>query len=69
MDAGLRKAKLKPVMVIAVICVKYMLLPAVGIAVVKAASHFGFLPSDPLYQFILMIQFTLPPAMNIGTLL
>ncbi|KAI3451351.1 hypothetical protein Pfo_008016 [Paulownia fortunei] len=65
---GLLKARLKPVMVIAVICVRYIILPVVGIAVVKAASHLGFLPSDPLYHFVLMIQFTLPPAMNIGTM-
>ncbi|KAL0379063.1 UNVERIFIED_CONTAM: protein PIN-LIKES 7 [Sesamum radiatum] len=65
---GLRKAKLKAVIVIAVICVRYVMLPAIGIYVVKAASHLGFLPSDPLYHFILMIQFTVPPAMNIGTM-
>lgn len=53
--------------VIAVICVRYMLLPAVGIFVVRAATQFGFLPSDPLFHFVLLIQFTLPPAMNIGT--
>ncbi|PIN23399.1 putative membrane protein [Handroanthus impetiginosus] len=65
---GLRKATLKPTLVIAVLCVRYLILPAVGIGVVKAASHFGFLPSDPLYHFILMIQFTVPPAMNIATM-
>ncbi|KAG8383711.1 hypothetical protein BUALT_Bualt04G0042300 [Buddleja alternifolia] len=62
---GLRKARLRTVMVIAVIGVRYIILPAVGIVVVKTASHFGFLPSDPLYQFVLMIQFVVPPAMNI----
>ncbi|KAK6150291.1 hypothetical protein DH2020_015223 [Rehmannia glutinosa] len=65
---GLRKARLKAGMVIAVICVRYIILPVVGIGVVQTASHLGFLPSDPLYHFVLMIQFTLPPAMNIGTM-
>ncbi|KAL7104132.1 hypothetical protein ACP275_08G225000 [Erythranthe tilingii] len=65
---GLGKATLKPSIIIAVICVRYILLPPVGIFVVKAASHFGFLSSDPLYRFVLMIQFSLPPAMNIGTM-
>ncbi|KAK6154042.1 hypothetical protein DH2020_013681 [Rehmannia glutinosa] len=65
---GLRKARLGSLTVIAVICVRYIILPVVGIGVVKAASHLGFLPSDPLYHFVLMIQFTLPPAMNIGTM-
>ncbi|CAA0809371.1 Auxin efflux carrier family protein [Striga hermonthica] len=65
---GLRKAKLRWGIVIAVVCVRYVILPAVGICVVQAASRLGFLPSDPLYHFVLMIQFTLPPAMNIGTM-
>ncbi|KAL3525157.1 hypothetical protein ACH5RR_013529 [Cinchona calisaya] len=65
---GLRKARLKPTVIISVICVRYILLPAIGIVVVKAASQVGFLPSDPLYHFVLMIQYTLPPAMNIGTM-
>ncbi|XP_012844878.1 PREDICTED: uncharacterized protein LOC105964917 [Erythranthe guttata] len=64
---GLRKGTVKPSIIIAVICVRYVLLPIVGIFVVRTASHFGLLSSDPLYQFVLMIQFTLPPAMNIGT--
>ncbi|KAL0396119.1 UNVERIFIED_CONTAM: protein PIN-LIKES 7 [Sesamum calycinum] len=63
---GLSKARLKSTTIIAVICVRYAILPAVGIGIVKLASHLGFLPSDPLYHFVLMLQFTLPPAMNIA---
>ncbi|KAK4493374.1 hypothetical protein RD792_017724, partial [Penstemon davidsonii] len=63
---GLRKAKLRSIEVIAVICVRYLILPVIGIFVVKGASHFGFLPSDPLFHFVLLVQFTLPPAMNIA---
>jgi predicted permease len=65
---GLRTARIRPVMVIAVILVRYLLLPVIGIGVVKAAGSLGFLPSDPLYHYVLMIQFALPPAMNIGTM-
>ncbi|XAR73669.1 hypothetical protein NMG60_11007717 [Bertholletia excelsa] len=65
---GLRSAKLRPSAIITVICVRYVLLPVVGIGVVKAAGSLGFLPSDPLYSYVLMIQFALPPAMNIGTM-
>ncbi|XP_058180591.1 protein PIN-LIKES 7 [Rhododendron vialii] len=64
---GLRTGRLKPIMVIAVILVRYVLLPVIGIGVVKAAGNLGFLPSDPLYRYVLLIQFALPPAMNIGT--
>lgn len=65
---GLRTSRVKMSVIIGVICVKYLLLPVIGIGVVKLAGIFGFLPADPLYQFVLMLQFTLPPAMSIGTM-
>ncbi|KAL3845033.1 hypothetical protein ACJIZ3_002436 [Penstemon smallii] len=65
---GVQNSRLKSGDVIAVIFVRYIILPAVGIFVVKAASHLGFIPSDPLFHFVLLIQFTLPPATNIGTM-
>ena len=65
---GLRSSRMKPSVIIGVLLVRYVLLPAIGIWVVKAAATLGFLPSDPLYHFVLMVQFTLPPAMNIGTM-
>ncbi|KAJ0098234.1 hypothetical protein Patl1_29296 [Pistacia atlantica] len=63
---GLKSSTLKPLVIIAVVCVRYIVLPMIGIWIVKGASTLGFLPSDPLYHYVLMIQFTLPPAMNIG---
>ncbi|KAJ9670970.1 hypothetical protein PVL29_027109 [Vitis rotundifolia] len=65
---GIRSSGIKPSIIIAVICVRYFILPLIGIAVVRAASNLGFVLSDPLYLYVLMIQFTLPPAMNIGTM-
>ncbi|XP_057784116.1 protein PIN-LIKES 7-like [Salvia miltiorrhiza] len=65
---GLRKAKLSPLLIVAVIVVKYVLLPIIGIGVVLTAAHLGLVPRDPLFRFVLMIQFSLPPAMNIGTM-
>ncbi|KAK4733302.1 hypothetical protein R3W88_007563 [Solanum pinnatisectum] len=65
---GLKKAKVKPMIIIAVVFVRYIFSPILGILVLKAASKFGFLAADPLYKFVLMIQYTLPPAMNIGTM-
>ncbi|KAL6993347.1 Protein PIN-LIKES 7 [Sarracenia purpurea var. burkii] len=65
---GLRTAKLKTQMVVAVILVRYLFLPVIGIGVVKAAYSLGFLPPDPLYRYVLMLQFAVPPAMNIGTM-
>ncbi|KAJ0966781.1 hypothetical protein J5N97_023698 [Dioscorea zingiberensis] len=66
LSRGLRKSTLKPLMIVAVICVRFVILPVIGIGVVKLAGELGYLPEDPLYHFVLMIQFTLPPAMNIS---
>ncbi|KAK2975678.1 hypothetical protein RJ640_027781 [Escallonia rubra] len=65
---GFQKATLRPWIIIAVICIRYLILPLIGIGIVKAAGNLGFLPSESLFRFVLMIQFTLPPAMNVGTM-
>ncbi|KAE8715890.1 AMP-dependent synthetase and ligase family protein [Hibiscus syriacus] len=65
---GLRSSTIKPMVIVGVVCVRFIILPVVGIYVVKAAGSLGFLPSYPLFRFVLMVQFTLPPAMNIGTM-
>ncbi|TVU10044.1 hypothetical protein EJB05_43549, partial [Eragrostis curvula] len=51
-----------------VVMVRYILLPLVGIGLVKGAIRVGLVQPDPLYQFILMLQYAVPPAMNIGTM-
>ncbi|XP_076882075.1 protein PIN-LIKES 7-like [Bidens hawaiensis] len=65
---GLRRASIKPVIIITMICVRYIVLPMVGILVVKTATNLGILPADPLFSFVLLIQYTVPPAMNISTM-
>lgn len=65
---GLKEPKIRPITIVAVICVRYVFLPIIGIGVVKVANGLGLLPPDPLFQFVLLIQFALPPAMNIGTM-
>lgn len=64
---GLRVGKLQPPIIISIIIVRYVILPVVGVAIVLVAGEMGFLSKDPLYRYVLMIQFTIPPAMNIGT--
>jgi auxin efflux carrier family protein len=55
------------VVIVAILCVRFGLLPLIGIAIVRAAYGLGFLSRDPLYCYVLMVQFVVPPAMNIGT--
>lgn len=49
--------------------IRYIALPLSGICVVKVARHFGLVGSDSLYQFVLLLQYALPSAMTIGTIL
>ncbi|CAN6198857.1 unnamed protein product [Urochloa humidicola] len=65
---GIRKSGLKKSVIIAIICIRFVIMPLIGIAVVHAAYGLGFLSQDPLYRYVLMVQFALPPAMNIGTM-
>ncbi|KAF5747262.1 putative Auxin efflux carrier family protein [Tripterygium wilfordii] len=65
---GLKGPGIQKSLIIGVVAARYIALPLAGILVVKGALHFGLLQADPLYQFILLLQFALPPAMNIGTM-
>ncbi|CAN1288343.1 Protein PIN-LIKES 7, partial [Linum perenne] len=65
---GLRSSTIKPLMIVGVVCVRYVFLPVIGICVIKAAASLGLLPSDPLFAYVLMLQYSIPPAMNIGTM-
>ncbi|KAL9249818.1 PIN-LIKES 1-like protein [Drosera capensis] len=65
---GLKGSGVQPAIVIGIIAVRYIFLPLLGILVVKSAIHFELVHSDPLYQFVLLLQFAVPPAMNIGTI-
>jgi hypothetical protein len=53
--------------IVTILCIRFVLLPLIGIAVVHAAYGLGLLSRDPLYRYVLMVQFAVPPAMNIGT--
>ncbi|XP_071708608.1 protein PIN-LIKES 3-like [Rutidosis leptorrhynchoides] len=53
-------------LVFGIIAVRYVFLPLFGILMVKGALHLGLVHPDPLYVFVLLLQFALPPAMNTG---
>lgn len=65
---GLRKSTVKRSVLIGVILARYVLLPIAGIGIVKGVAALGFLPQDPLFQYVLLVQYALPPAMAIGTM-
>ncbi|CAN1349090.1 Protein PIN-LIKES 1 [Linum perenne] len=65
---GLKGSEVRSSVVIGIMAVRYIALPLTGIIIIKSAVHFGLVHTDPLYQFVLLLQFALPPAMNIGTM-
>ncbi|XP_039124274.1 protein PIN-LIKES 3-like isoform X1 [Dioscorea cayenensis subsp. rotundata] len=66
---GLRGSEIKFSLIIGVLLIRYMALPLLGIAIVKGAIHLGIVHSDPLYQFTLLMQYAVPPAMNITSMI
>ncbi|KAL5977609.1 hypothetical protein ACLOJK_041507 [Asimina triloba] len=66
---GMRKSRVRVSVIIAIIIVRYILLPLLGIVVVKGAIRFGLIHKDPLYEFILLLQFSIPPAMALVQIL
>lgn len=65
---GLKGTNIQLRNVFGIVAVRYIILPLIGIGVVKGAVHFGLVQSDPLFQFVLLLQYALPPAMSIGTI-
>ncbi|RLM85979.1 hypothetical protein C2845_PM04G19930 [Panicum miliaceum] len=62
-------ASVQPSVIAGVVVVRYVLLPLLGTALVKGAVRLGLVQPDPLYQFILHLQYAVPPLMNIGTIM
>lgn len=65
---GLKSSSVKPLTLICIIIARLFLLPAIGLIIVKAAANLNFLPVDPLFQYVLVMQYAMPPAMNISTM-
>ena len=63
---GIKRSDVSLVVITGIIAVRNILLPLLGIGVVKVASRFGMVGSDSLYQFVLMLQYASPPAMAVG---
>ncbi|KAG5037406.1 hypothetical protein JHK86_018246 [Glycine max] len=55
-------------LIVGIIMVKFLALPAIGIGIVKGAAHFNLIHHDPLYQFVLLLQYALPPAIVVTSI-
>ncbi|KAL5707307.1 hypothetical protein ACHQM5_025368 [Ranunculus cassubicifolius] len=65
---GLKESRVHTPVILGIVVVRYVLSPLFGICFIKGASHFGLIHADPLYKFVLLFQFAVPPAMNISTI-
>ncbi|MBA0866356.1 hypothetical protein Goshw_020253 [Gossypium schwendimanii] len=64
----LQRSEMSLVVILGVVAVRNICLPLLGIGVVQAAHHLGVVGSDALYRFVLMFQYAVPPAINVGTM-
>ncbi|CAJ1948101.1 unnamed protein product [Sphenostylis stenocarpa] len=65
--SGLKGEGVKFSLIFGIIVVRNIVLPVLGVATVKGAIHLGLIHHDPLYEFVLLLQFALPPAVAIST--
>lgn len=65
---GFRRSRLSSWLIIGITVVRFIILPLFGVLIIKAAKMFGMVGSDPLYHFVLLLQYAVPPAMAIGTI-
>lgn len=66
--SGLKGSDVSIVVILGIVAVRYVFLPLLGVVVVKAATHFGLVGSNLLFQFVLMLQYAVPPAMGTGVI-
>ena len=66
--SGLQIAAVPKSLIAGIVIARYIVLPMIGVAAVKVALQFGLVDNNPLYQFVLLLQYAVPPAMNIGML-
>ncbi|KAG9129124.1 hypothetical protein Leryth_006388 [Lithospermum erythrorhizon] len=65
---GLKRSGASLSVLVGMLIVRFIILPLCGVAVIKFAQNYGLVGSDPLYHFVLLLQYAVPPAMAIGTI-
>ncbi|RYR32253.1 hypothetical protein Ahy_A10g046841 isoform A [Arachis hypogaea] len=68
LKGGLKGSEIDKSIIIGIIISRYIILPVSGIFIIKWAVQLGMVQLDPLYQFVLLIQYAVPPSMNIGAI-
>ncbi|KAI9105121.1 hypothetical protein K1719_022837 [Acacia pycnantha] len=63
------KTDLKYSAIVLIGVIRYVVMPIIGVAIVKGGVRLGMIPSDePLYQLVLLLQHSVPPAINMTSI-
>ncbi|XP_021759402.1 protein PIN-LIKES 3-like [Chenopodium quinoa] len=66
---GLKGTGIQLRVILGIVVTRYVLLPLFGILIVKGALQAGLVPSNnKLFIFLLLLQYAMPPAINLGTM-
>ncbi|KAI4318142.1 hypothetical protein L6164_025948 [Bauhinia variegata] len=64
---GLKGSGIRLRSIVGIIVIRNIASPMAGVGIIRGAAHFGLIHHNPLYQFALLLQFALPPAVAIST--
>ncbi|XP_021727656.1 protein PIN-LIKES 1-like [Chenopodium quinoa] len=66
---GLKGTGIQLRVILGIVVTRYVLLPLFGILIVKGALQLRLVPSNnKLFVFLLLLQYSMPPAINLGTM-
>ncbi|CAI9110417.1 OLC1v1010428C1 [Oldenlandia corymbosa var. corymbosa] len=65
---GFQKSEVGPWIIAGVQAVRFIAMPLLGTIIVRGAHYIGLVGSDSLYQFLLLLQHSVPCAMALGTM-
>ncbi|XP_024380043.1 protein PIN-LIKES 3 isoform X2 [Physcomitrium patens] len=66
--SGIHGSGLQPKTTIGILCTRFFILPLIGCGLVFIVINLKLIPDDPLFHFVLLLQFCMPTAINIGTI-
>ncbi|KAL9303609.1 hypothetical protein ACSQ67_020872 [Phaseolus vulgaris] len=55
-------------MIVGITVIRCIVLPRIGVGIVKCVVHLGLIHPDPLYEFVLLLRLAVPPASTITQL-
>jgi len=54
---------------IGILLTRFLFLPTIGYGLISSVSNLKLIPNDLLFRFVLLLQFCIPTAINVGKFL